>query len=57
MAPMSMATRRAVVLRLAAAPAAAFRFDCPIWTDDEDLLGSGMATCATSIVEIFLRAE
>jgi predicted nucleic acid-binding protein len=37
--------------------AAALRFDCPIWTEDEDFFGSGVATWTTSTVEIFLRAE
>lgn len=37
--------------------AAALRFDCPIWTEDEDFFGSGVATWTTATVEIFLRAQ
>lgn len=40
-----------------AAVAAALRFDCPVWTEDEDFFGSGVATWTTSTVEIFLRGE
>jgi predicted nucleic acid-binding protein len=35
--------------------AAALRFDCPVWTEDEDFFGSGVATWTTATVEIFLR--
>jgi predicted nucleic acid-binding protein len=39
------------------AVAAALRFACPVWTEDEDFFGSGVATWTTSTVEIFLRGE
>jgi predicted nucleic acid-binding protein len=39
------------------APAAALRFDCPVWTKDEDFFGSGAATWTTSTVEVYLRGE
>jgi predicted nucleic acid-binding protein len=39
------------------AVAAALQFDCPIWTEDEDFFGSGVATWTTATVEIFLRSS
>jgi predicted nucleic acid-binding protein len=39
------------------AVAAALQFDCPVWTEDEDFFGSGVATWTTSTVEIYLRGE
>ena len=35
--------------------AGALQFDCPVWTEDEDFFGSGVATWTTSTVEIYLR--
>ena len=29
--------------------------DCPIWTEDQDLFGSGIATWTTANVELYLR--
>jgi predicted nucleic acid-binding protein len=29
--------------------------DCPIWTEDPDFFGSGIATWVTSSVELYLR--
>lgn len=37
------------------AVAAAVQFDCPVWTEDEDFFGSGVATWVTSTVEVYLR--
>ena len=37
--------------------AGALQFDCPVWTEDEDFFGSGVATWTTATVEIFLRGE
>jgi len=34
--------------------AAAMVLDCPIWTEDQDFLGSGVATSTTATVEIYL---
>lgn len=39
------------------AVAGALQFDCPVWTEDEDFFGSGIATWTTATVEIFLRGE
>jgi len=30
--------------------------DCPIWTEDQDFFGSGVATWTTANVEIFLKS-
>jgi predicted nucleic acid-binding protein len=38
------------------AVAGALQFDCPVWTEDEDFFGSGVATWTTATVEIFLSA-
>lgn len=35
--------------------AAALLLDCPIWTEDQDFFGSGVATWTTATVEHFLR--
>jgi predicted nucleic acid-binding protein len=35
--------------------AAALALDCPIWTEDKDFFGSGMATWTTDRIEIYLR--
>ena len=37
--------------------AGALQFDCPVWTEDEDFFGSGVATWTTSTVEIYLRGD
>ena len=39
------------------AVAGAIQFDCPVWTEDEDFFGSGVATWTTATVEIFLSAN
>lgn len=39
------------------AVAAAVQFDCPVWTEDEDFFGSGVATWTTSTIEIYLQKE
>ena len=39
------------------AVAGAIQFDCPVWTEDEDFFGSGVATWTTSTVEIYLRGD
>jgi len=39
------------------AVAGALQFDCPVWTEDEDFFGSGVATWTTATVEIFLRGD
>lgn len=31
----------------------ALQFDCPVWTEDEDFFGSGVATWTTATVEFF----
>jgi predicted nucleic acid-binding protein len=36
--------------------AAALLLECPIWTEDQDFFGSGVATWTTATVEHFLRA-
>ena len=35
--------------------AAALLLDCPIWTEDQDFFGSGVATWTTRTVEVYLR--
>ena len=35
--------------------ATALLLDCPIWTEDQDFFGSGLATWTTSNVELYLR--
>lgn len=35
--------------------AAAMRLECPIWTEDRDFFGAGIAIWVTDTVEIFLR--
>lgn len=35
--------------------AAAMLLDCPIWTDDQDFFGSGVATWTTANIELYLR--
>lgn len=37
--------------------AAALGLRCPIWTEDEDFFGSGVAVWTTSRIEIFLEAQ
>lgn len=39
------------------AVAVALQFDCPVWTEDEDFFGSGVATWTTATVEMFLRGQ
>lgn len=39
------------------AVAGALQFDCPVWTEDADFFGSGVATWTTATVEIFLRGD
>lgn len=34
--------------------ALALTLDCPVWTEDQDFFGSGVATWTTSTVEIYL---
>ena len=36
--------------------AAALQFDCPVWTEDSDFFGSGVATWTTDTVELYLNA-
>jgi predicted nucleic acid-binding protein len=36
--------------------AASLLLDCPIWTEDQDFFGSGVATWTTTNIEIFLRS-
>lgn len=36
------------------AVAAALLLDCPVWTEDKDFLGAGVATWTTATVEIYL---
>lgn len=36
--------------------ATALAFDCPIWTEDTDFFGCGVATWTTDRVEIFLKS-
>ena len=31
--------------------------DCPIWTEDQDFFGSGVATWTTDRVELYLRGN
>ena len=35
--------------------AAALELDCPIWTDDQDFFGCGVATWSTATVELYLN--
>lgn len=35
--------------------AAALALECPIWTEDKDFFGSGVATWTTDRIEIYLR--
>jgi predicted nucleic acid-binding protein len=35
--------------------ATALLLDCPIWTEDQDFFGSGMATWTTANVELYLQ--
>ena len=35
--------------------ATALLLDCPVWTEDKDFFGSGVATWTTSTVELYLR--
>ena len=37
--------------------AAALALDCPIWTEDRDFFGVGVATWTTATVEVYLRGE
>ena len=37
--------------------ALALTFDCPIWTEDQDFFGSGVATWTTDRVEIYLSGS
>ena len=30
-------------------------FNCPVWTEDKDFFGSGVATWMTSMIELYLR--
>ena len=39
------------------AVAGAIQFGCPVWTEDEDFFGSGVATWTTPTVEIYLRGD
>ena len=31
--------------------------DCPVWTEDKDFFGSGVATWTTATIEIYLRGK
>lgn len=37
--------------------AAALTLDCPIWTEDRDFFGAGVATWTSDLVEIYLRGD
>jgi predicted nucleic acid-binding protein len=37
--------------------AAALALACPVWTEDEDFFGTGVAVWTTSRIEIFLKHE
>jgi predicted nucleic acid-binding protein len=37
--------------------ATALLLDCPIWTEDHDFFGCGIATWTTTTVELYLRAN
>ncbi len=37
--------------------ATALLLDCPLWTEDQDFFGTGVATWTTNNVGIYLRAE
>ena len=37
--------------------ALALRLDCPIWTEDPDFFGSGVATWTTDRVEFYLQSD
>ena len=37
--------------------AAALALGCPIWTEDTDFFGTGMAVWTTNRVEIYLKAQ
>ena len=37
--------------------ALALKLSCPIWTEDQDFLGSGVATWTTDRVEIYLELD
>jgi predicted nucleic acid-binding protein len=37
--------------------AAALTLSCPIWTEDKDFFGTGIATWTTKHIEIFLEAQ
>lgn len=37
--------------------AAALALDCPIWTQDKDFFGAGIATWTSDLVEIYLRGD
>lgn len=37
--------------------AAALALECPIWTEDRDFFGAGVATWTSDLVEIYLRGD
>lgn len=37
--------------------AAALSLDCPVWTEDRDFFGAGVATWTSAQVEIYLRGD
>ncbi len=37
--------------------ALALALDCPIWTEDADFFGTGIATWTTDRIELFLRSD
>lgn len=39
------------------AVAAALLLDCPIWTEDRDFFGAGVATRTTDTVELYLHSD
>jgi hypothetical protein len=32
-----------------------FPLECPVWSEDQDFFGTGVATWVTATVEVFLR--
>lgn len=37
--------------------AAALALSCPIWTEDRDFFGSGVATWTSDLIEVYLRSD
>lgn len=58
LAPVEAEARARIERRDAAdwpAVAAAIQFQCPLWTEDADFFGAGVATWTTATVELYLR--